>query len=56
MESLDLKIKAVEIASTLRDISSENVLDVSDKIYKYLKRDVKGESTEENDDIYFFLL
>ena len=57
MDSLELKAQAMRIAVTLRDVSSENILDVTDKIYKYLKRDVSIESTEEDrDDIYLFLL
>jgi hypothetical protein len=42
METLvDLRLQSVRIAASLRDVSSECVLDVADKIYKYIKRDAQ---------------
>ena len=34
-----VRVKALEIATSLRDVSSENVVDVADKVAKYIKRD-----------------
>lgn len=42
METLvDLRMQSVRIAASLRDVSSECVLDVAEKIYKYIKRDAQ---------------
>lgn len=42
METLvDLRLQSVKIAASLKDVSSECVLDVADKIYRYIKRDAQ---------------
>jgi hypothetical protein len=42
METLvDLRLQSVRIAASLRDVSSECVIDVAEKIYKYIKRDAQ---------------
>ena len=39
METLiDLRLQAIKIAATLKDVSSENLIDVADKIYIYIKK------------------
>lgn len=40
METLiDLRLQAIRIAASLKDVSSENVIDIADKIYIYIKKD-----------------
>lgn len=37
---VQVRARALEIAASVKDVSSENIIDVADKIAKYIKRDV----------------